>query len=79
MTERPVYLELFNPLRCLCDAMHMPNLDAQRAAMKKLSFLIGEWVGEATVLRGPAQFVNVTQTEHAQFKLDGLILVIEGV
>jgi hypothetical protein len=59
--------------------MYMPNLDAQRAAMKKLSFLIGEWSGEATVLRGPAQFVNVAQTEHAQFKLDGLILMIEGV
>jgi hypothetical protein len=47
--------------------------------MKKLSFLIGEWSGEAAVLRGPAQYVNLVQTEHAQFKLDGLILMIEGV
>jgi hypothetical protein len=47
--------------------------------MKKLEFLVGEWSGEATVLRGPGQFVEMAQTELAQFKLDGLVLIIEGV
>jgi hypothetical protein len=47
--------------------------------MKKLEFLVGEWSGEATILRGPGQFVEVAQTELAQFKLDGLVLMIEGV
>ena len=56
-----------------------PDVDAQRAAMKKLSFLIGKWAGEASVLRGPGQFVDLSQTEEAQFKLDGLVLMIEGV
>ena len=56
-----------------------PNIEAQRAAMKKLEFLVGEWSGEASVLRGPGQFVDLVQTESAQFKLDGLLLVIEGV
>jgi hypothetical protein len=56
-----------------------PNIETQRAAMKKLEFLIGEWSGEASVLRGPGQFVDLVQTESAQFKLDGLLLVIEGV
>jgi hypothetical protein len=56
-----------------------PDVKAQRIAMRKLGFLVGEWSGEASVLRGPGQFVELTQTESAQFKLDGLVLVIEGV
>jgi len=59
--------------------MHIPHIEAQRAAMQKLAFLIGDWSGEASFLRGPGQFVDLAQTEHAQFKLDGLILMIEGV
>lgn len=56
-----------------------PDLSAQRAAMKKLGFLVGKWVGEARVLRGPGEPVVLLQTEEAQFKLDGLILEIEGI
>jgi len=56
-----------------------PNVAAQRAAMKKLEFLAGEWSGDASVLRGAGQLVDLVQTESAQFKLDGLLLAIEGV
>jgi hypothetical protein len=54
-------------------------MEAQRAAMKKLDFLIGKWAGEARVLRGPGILVEMIQTEEAQYKLDGLVLLIEGV
>lgn len=47
--------------------------------MKKLCFLVGKWVGEARLLRGPTESVELLQTEEAQYKLDGLIVVIEGV
>ena len=57
----------------------VPNVEAQRTAMKKLEFLVGDWSGEATVLRGPGQFAEMAQTESAHFKLDGLVLMIEGV
>jgi hypothetical protein len=57
----------------------VPNLEAQRAAMKEVSFLVGKWTGEASLLRGPVEFVELIQTEEAQYKLGGLILVIEGV
>ena len=56
-----------------------PDTEAQRAAMKKLSFLIGKWTGEASVRRGPEQFDDLSQTEEAQYKLDGLVLMIEGI
>ncbi len=59
---------------------HTPDLDAQRAAMKKLDFLIGKWSGEAGALRGrPGEPVAMIQTEEAQYKLDGLVLLSEGV
>ena len=60
-------------------ALRIPNLQAQREAMQKLAFLNGKWAGEASLLRGPTEFVELLQTEEAQYKLDGLILVIEGV
>lgn len=47
--------------------------------MKKLGFLVGKWAGEACLLRGPTESVELLQTEEAQYKLDGLIVVIEGV
>jgi hypothetical protein len=57
----------------------VPDLNAQRAAMKKLGFLVGKWNGEARLLRGPSEWMDMHQSEEAQYKLDGLILVIEGV
>ena len=62
---------------CFAQATRTPNLEAQRAAMRKLDFLAGRWSGDARAWRGgdPVEF---TQTEEAQFKLDGLLLVIEG-
>jgi hypothetical protein len=47
--------------------------------MKAVGFLVGKWAGEARLLRGPGEPLELLQTEEAQYKLDGLILVIEGV
>jgi hypothetical protein len=57
----------------------VPDLPVQRQAMKKLDFLIGKWAGEARLLRGPAESMELLQTEEAQYKLDGLIVMIEGI
>jgi hypothetical protein len=55
-----------------------PNATAQRDAMKKLEFLTGHWVGDATVSRGPGDPMKLQQTEEVQYKLDGLVMQIEG-
>lgn len=47
--------------------------------MKEIDYLVGKWAGEARLLRGPGEPVELLQTEEAQYKLEGLILVIEGV
>jgi hypothetical protein len=58
---------------------HSPSTDTakQREAMQKLAFLVGRWSGPATINRGP-QPIHVTQNEEVQYKLDGLVLLIEG-
>src|SRR5881396_232183 len=56
-----------------------PNIEAQRTALTKLSFLIGEWSGDGPAARGPGIVLDLSQTEVAEFKLDGLVLMIEGV
>jgi len=39
------------------------DLAAQRAAMKKLDFIIGKWAGEARLLRGSGETVELFQIE----------------
>ena len=47
--------------------------------MQKLAFLAGDWSGEARIFRGGPDPIELIQTEHAEFKLDGLLLLIEGI
>ena len=54
------------------------SVEVQREAMKKLTFLAGHWSGPVTVVRGPGEPLRLTQTEDVQFKLDGLVLLIQG-
>jgi hypothetical protein len=56
-----------------------PDLAAQRAAMQKLGFLVGHWFGEVHIFRGLGEPLELLQTERAEFKLDGLLLLIEGI
>ncbi len=64
---------------CMAQQTRVPDIESQRTAMKKLSFLIGKWSGEARILRGSGEALELLQTEEAQYKLGGLILTIEGV
>lgn len=54
------------------------SVQAQREAMQKLAFLAGQWSGPVTILRGPGDPLRLTQTESVEYKLDGLVLLIEG-
>jgi hypothetical protein len=60
-------------------APRAPDVNAQRQAMKKLCFLVGQWAGEGRMLRASGEWIEFNQTERAEYKLDGLLLVIEGV
>lgn len=55
-----------------------PNIELQKEAMSKLGFLTGKWTGEGWVQRGPGEPMRYKQTEEVVFKLDGLVLLIEG-
>jgi hypothetical protein len=54
------------------------SADIERQAMRKLAFLAGHWSGSVTVVRGPGEPLKATQTEEVQYKLDGLVLLVEG-
>lgn len=54
------------------------NVDTQREAMRKLSFLVGHWSGPVAIFRGPGEQLHLTQAEDVQYKLDGIVLSIEG-
>lgn len=54
------------------------SVDVQRGAMRKLAFLAGHWSGPVTIVRGPGEPLHLTQTEDVEYKLDGLVLLIEG-
>ena len=64
---------------CMNQQPRVPDLELQRLAMKKLNFLIGSWSGDARIFRSSGEPVELAQTEEAQYKLDGLVLVIEGI
>jgi hypothetical protein len=51
---------------------------AQREAMRALAFLAGSWSGPVTIAHGPGEPLHLTQTENVEYKLDGLVLLIEG-
>lgn len=55
-----------------------PDVSATcKEEMKKLAYFAGDWKGEA-VVRGPDGQRTLQQTEHIEWKLDGLVLAIEG-
>jgi hypothetical protein len=54
------------------------SVATQRAEMKNLEFLIGEWKGEGWMEFAPGQRRTFKGTEVVQSKLDGLLLTIEG-
>lgn len=54
------------------------SVDAQREAMRKLAFLGGHWSGSATIVPATGEALHLTQTEDVEYKLDGLVLLIEG-
>src|SRR4051794_41014535 len=63
----------------MAEPSRTPKIEVQRTAMRKLHFLIGSWSGEARLWRGSGEETELTQTEEATYKLDGLLLMIEGV
>ncbi len=54
------------------------GVESQREAMKKLAFLVGSWSGPVTINRGPGGTLHLTQTEAVEYKLDGLVMLVEG-
>jgi hypothetical protein len=61
-----------------CYGQQQPSAAAQREAMKKLDFLAGKWSGPASVSQGPGEPMKLTQSELVQYKMDRLVMLVEG-
>lgn len=53
-------------------------VSAERGAMQKLAFLAGKWSGPVMIYRGPGKPLELTQHEVVRYKLNGLVMLIEG-
>ena len=54
------------------------STDTERQAMQKLAFLRGNWLGPVSIARGPGEPLHLIQSETVEYKLDGLVMLIEG-
>lgn len=66
------------PATASAQAMQPAGTPEQRQAMQTLSWMDGEWVGEATVSMGPGRTSTHSHTERIGPMLGGSIKVIEG-
>jgi hypothetical protein len=55
------------------------TLAAQKEAMQKVAFLVGDWKGRGWMMMGPGRRAEFTSHETVESRLDGLVLIIEGV
>lgn len=60
------------------NAQGRPDTAAIKTAMQKLNYLAGNWSGDAAVTLGPGKPMKIVQTEEVVYKLDGLVMLIEG-
>jgi hypothetical protein len=56
-----------------------PNSAINKEEMKKLSSWVGQWKGEGSMQMGPGEPKKSSVDEKIEMKLDGTILVAEGI
>src|SRR5690606_2653748 len=71
-------LALALPAAASAQTMQPAGTAEQRQAMQRLSWMDGEWIGQATVSMGPGQTSTHPHTERIGPMLGGSIKVIEG-
>ncbi|MDX2042602.1 MAG: hypothetical protein SF097_15380 [Acidobacteriota bacterium] len=62
-----------------CSVAAFAQQATQAQEMKKLDFLVGEWQGEGWTEFVPGQRRTASITEKAQSKLNGTVLLLEGL
>ncbi len=58
---------------------HSPDHTAVKEALQPLAFLVGTWEGEGWMMMGRGQRSTSQVIETAQWKLDGTVLLVEGL
>ena len=66
-------------MACTVSLLAQSSDSAQREAMKKLRWWVGEWRGEAWTSTGPGRRDTTTMVETIRMELDGTIIIVEGL
>ena len=56
-----------------------PSEAVAKEKMKPFTHWAGHWQGEGSIQMGPGQPKKSTVDEHIEFKLDGTVLLVEGI
>lgn len=56
-----------------------PSQAAPAPELKRLDFLLGEWKGAGWIEMGPGRRAEFQQTEHVQSRLNGTVILVEGL
>jgi hypothetical protein len=72
-------LTLLGALSPCARAQAPPDVQKQRQEMRKLGFLVGRWEGEGWYQMGPDEREEFLQTEEVVWKLDSLVIQIDGL
>ncbi len=63
----------------LMETRSQPEPQEMKNSMQKLEFLVGHWKGEGWKLNRDGTKQHFRQTEDVQWKLDGAVLLVEGI
>ena len=66
------------PVAMVAQQPNAVMVSAERGAIQKLAFLTGRWSGPVTIYRGSGKALQMTQQENVQYKVGGLVMLIEG-
>jgi hypothetical protein len=67
------------PVFALAQRPPAPDLPQQRQHMAEVQFLVGTWKGEAWMEMQPGQRQTFASSEVVESRLDGLVLIVEGL
>jgi hypothetical protein len=60
-------------------SMAQPASKVAQDLLKLLAYWAGVWKGEASIRRGPGEPIKVNQQEPIEYRLEGTILLVEGI
>jgi hypothetical protein len=63
----------------LCPSINAQDARINKTQLKALSYMVGNWKGEATIQRQGTTPIKVEQEEKISWQLDSMLVNVEGI